>query len=85
MFAVKQIPYNANGKKLEIPLKAVLSEGKKAFTKRKFTAEEIEALELYLPYFEVERMAGEEGGKVKPKLRNASWAYSLRLWSLASV
>lgn len=67
-FAVSQIPYNVNGKKLEIPLRAVLSEGKKAFTRRKFTAEEIQVLELYLPYFEVENLTGDGGGKVKSKL-----------------
>ncbi len=67
-FAAEQIPYNVNGKKLEIPLRAVLSEGKKAFTRRKFTAEEIQMLELYLPYFEVENVSGDDGKKVKSKL-----------------
>ncbi|KAK4496524.1 hypothetical protein PRZ48_012504 [Zasmidium cellare] len=63
-FAVDSIPYNVNGKKLEIPLRAVLSEGKKAFERRKFTAEEREALECFLPYFEVEKI----GGSLKAKL-----------------
>ncbi|KAF2161587.1 hypothetical protein M409DRAFT_27982 [Zasmidium cellare ATCC 36951] len=63
-FAVEQIPYNVNGKKLEIPLRAVLSEGAKAFEWRKFTAEERQALERYLPYFEVEKI----GGGFKAKL-----------------
>lgn len=67
-FAVSQIPYNVNGKKLEIPLRAVLSEGKTAFTRRKFTAEEIQVLELYLPYFEVEKLTEGNEGKVKSKL-----------------
>lgn len=58
------------GKKLEIPLRAVVSEGEKAFTRRKFTAEEKEVLELYLPFFEVEERADEvkNGSKVKAKL-----------------
>lgn len=60
MVAVEQIPYNVNGKKLEIPLRAVLSEGRKAFTRRKFTAEEAQALEKYLPFFEVEKMSEEK-------------------------
>lgn len=59
------IPYNVNGKKLEIPLRAVLSLGEEAFTTRKFTAEERSALELYLPYLEVEKLAE---GKTKAKL-----------------
>ncbi|KAF7188642.1 Acetoacetyl-CoA synthetase [Pseudocercospora fuligena] len=63
-FAVDQIPYNVNGKKLEIPLRAVLSEGEKAFSRRKFTADERKALEYYLPYFEVERITS----RLKPKL-----------------
>ena len=65
IFATSSIPYNVNGKKLEIPLRAVLSEGKKAFSKRKFTNEEVEALEAFLPYFDVEKLIGE--GKEKPK------------------
>lgn len=66
IFAAERIPYNVNGKKLEIPLKAVISEGKKAFTKRKFTAEEVEVLELFLPYFEVEKVG--QQGHMKAKL-----------------
>lgn len=68
IFATSNIPYNVNGKKLEIPLRAVLSEGKKAFSKRKFTNEEVEALEAYLPYFEVEKVAGESAATPKAKL-----------------
>ena len=60
MFATEQVPYNVNGKKLEIPLRAVISEGKKSFSKRKFTKEEREQLELYLPYYEIEKVTGEE-------------------------
>ena len=65
IFSVQQIPYNVNGKKLEIPLRAVLSEGKKAFTRRKFTVEEVKSLELYLPYFQVEDLTK---GQAKSKL-----------------
>ena len=68
MFATSTIPYNVNGKKLEIPLRAVLSEGKTAFTKRKFTNEEVVSLETYLPYFEVEKITGESEAKPKSKL-----------------
>jgi acetoacetyl-CoA synthetase len=67
-FQVEQIPYNANGKKLEIPLRAVLSEGKNAFTRRKSTAEEIQALELYLPFHEVEKLEQQGDRSMKAKL-----------------
>lgn len=55
-----------NGKKLEIPLRAVISEGEPGLTKRKFTAEEKEVLEEYLPFFDVETLV--EGDTVKAKL-----------------
>lgn len=45
-----------NGKRLEIPLRAVISEGESGLTKRKFTVEEREVLELYLPFYEVEKL-----------------------------
>lgn len=61
MFSVEQIPYNINGKKLEIPLRAVISEGQESFGKRKFTKEEREMLEKYLPFFEIEKLARQTG------------------------
>lgn len=67
MFAVEQIPYNVNGKKLEIPLRAVLSEGKEAFAKRKFTVEERQVLEKFLKYFRVEEVVHAQD-RVKSKL-----------------
>ena len=67
VFAAKRLPYNVNGKKLHIPLKAVLSEGEKAFTRRKFTAEEWEVLEEFLPFFDVEKVE-KQGGGIKAKL-----------------
>ncbi|QGA18284.1 hypothetical protein EYB26_005968 [Talaromyces marneffei] len=52
IFRVSNIPYNVNGKKMEIPLKAVVSEGRQAFVKRKFAAEETAALQEYVKYYE---------------------------------
>jgi acetoacetyl-CoA synthetase len=52
ILSVSHIPYNANGKKMEIPLKGVLSEGKQAFVKRKFTPDELNALQNYAQYHE---------------------------------
>lgn len=47
-----------------------MSEGEKAFTRRKFTAEEKEVLELYLPFFYVEKRAEEvrSGPNMRAKL-----------------
>ena len=72
MFAVDRIPYNINGtsitygsciaadcnigKKLEIPLRAVISEGEKSFARRKFTVEEKEVLKEYLLFYEIESL-----------------------------
>ena len=68
-FAVESVPYNVNGKKLEIPLRAVISEGASAFGRRKFTKEEREWLEKFLGFYEVEKMVGEAGEEsVKAKL-----------------
>ena len=72
MSAVQQIPYNVNGKKLEIPLRAVLSEGKKAFTRRKFTSEEVKSLEPYMPYFRVEELTEGHRGQSREYLKT-SW------------
>ena len=66
-FSVESVPYNVNGKKLEIPLRAVISEGESAFGRRKFTKEEREALEKFLGFYEVEKMA-EENEQMKAKL-----------------
>ncbi|KAH8704022.1 putative acetyl-CoA synthetase [Talaromyces proteolyticus] len=52
IFPVSRIPYNVNGKKMEIPLKAVVSEGNRAFAKRKFTVDEVDALRDYVQYYE---------------------------------
>lgn len=51
-------------------MRAVISEGEKSFTRRKFTTEEKEVLKLYLPFFEVEKRADEQnrGSEVKAKL-----------------
>lgn len=69
IFAAKRIPYNVNGKKLEIPLKAVLSEGEKAFGKRKFTAEEKDVLEDYLEYFKIEEIESRDGNTKEENVR----------------
>jgi hypothetical protein len=52
---------NMNGKRLEILVRAVISEGELGLMKREFIAEEREVLEPYLPFFEVERLVESDG------------------------
>lgn len=66
-FTMDRIPYNVNGKKLEIPLRAIISEGEAGLTKRKFTAEEKEVLSLYLPFYDIENVGKDKIG-LKAKL-----------------
>ncbi|KAI1614123.1 putative acetyl-CoA synthetase [Exophiala viscosa] len=66
--AMPELPYNVNGKKLEIPLKGVLSSGKEYLAKSRSPAEEKAVLESYLPYHEVEKLLGQGSGSVKAKL-----------------
>jgi acetoacetyl-CoA synthetase len=65
IFQVSNIPYNVNGKKMEIPLKAVLSDGQQAFVKRKFTDDEMAVLQEYVWYHEnLEGKTSERDGKL---------------------
>ncbi|EXJ67943.1 uncharacterized protein A1O5_08557 [Cladophialophora psammophila CBS 110553] len=59
----ESVPYNANGKKLEIQLKAVLSGGGPALARLKVTQEEREQLQWYLQFYEIEKVV--EGIKAK--------------------
>ncbi|KAK5191526.1 hypothetical protein LTR99_003647 [Exophiala xenobiotica] len=68
IFAMPELPYNVNGKKLEIPLKGVLSGGKEFLAKTRNTAEEKAVLHQYVPYHEVERLLAEQKGPIKAKL-----------------
>lgn len=56
-----QIPYDSNGKKLKIPLRAVLPGGVKACTSRKLTAEGGRLWSLiHRTYRETEKFTNEE-------------------------
>ncbi|KIW92761.1 acetoacetate-CoA ligase [Cladophialophora bantiana CBS 173.52] len=68
LFWVQEIPYNANNKKLEIPLKKVLSEGRAAMAKLTCPAEEKSVLMQYLPFYEVEKLVGTETSSLSPRL-----------------
>ncbi|KIW79432.1 acetoacetate-CoA ligase [Fonsecaea pedrosoi CBS 271.37] len=68
VFWVKDIPYNANNKKLEIPLKKVLSEGSAGIAKLTCPAEEKAVLAQYLPFYEVEKLLGAETTRLSARL-----------------
>jgi acetoacetyl-CoA synthetase len=56
IFEVDKIPYNANGKKLEIPVKLAICRGPGAVEKAKVTAAEAQLLRQYEKYYEVEKL-----------------------------
>lgn len=68
MFAVQEIPYNVNNKKLEIPLKKILSEGRSGLAKLTCPAEEKLVLAQYLPYYEVEELFKRSSSPVYARL-----------------
>lgn len=59
MFEVQAIPYNANGKRLEIPVKKILCQGKEGLRKSNFTAVEAQILNRYEKFYNIED-AGEK-------------------------
>lgn len=56
MFEVGEIPYNANGKKMEIQLKAVCNHGGDALATIKLTEKERKVLGDYTRFFHVENL-----------------------------
>lgn len=56
IFESELIPYNANGKKLEIQVKAILGEGAAALQKLKLTPEELRQVKLFEPFYEIEKV-----------------------------
>lgn len=67
VFEIDNIPYNANGKKLEIPVKAVLCEGRAALNRLKITKEEMMQVAAFLPFHAIETV-GNAAKKVYPRL-----------------
>lgn len=55
IFESQLIPYNANGKKLEIQLKAILGEGVAALQKLKLTPDELRQVKMFESFYEIER------------------------------
>lgn len=58
IFQVDEIPYNANGKKLEIPVKKILCDGIEALSKGKLSSEETRVLARFGRFYDIERMSG---------------------------
>jgi acetoacetyl-CoA synthetase len=54
IFKAAEIPYNVNGKKLELQVKAILCGGKEALRRLKITEDERKALAWFVPFYEVE-------------------------------
>lgn len=62
IFEVPEVPYNVNGKKLEIQVKRVLCDGREGLVKLKITKEELRHLEWFVKFHDIEKVLGEEGG-----------------------
>lgn len=56
IFEVEEVPYNTNGKKLEIQVKAVLCAGKQGLSKLKLTQEEFRQVKWFERFYEVEKV-----------------------------
>lgn len=68
IFEAPEVPYNVNGKKLEIQLKAVLCGGQEALDKLKTTREERTLLSWFVKFFEVEKVVKEQERRCVAKL-----------------
>ena len=58
IFEVDQVPYNANGKKLEIQVKTVVCGGDPAMSRLKLSPQEFIVLDKYVRFYHVEKLVG---------------------------
>lgn len=58
IFETEVVPYNANGKKLEIQVKAVLCGGAAALRKLKLGQEDLMQIKWYEPFYAIEGVVG---------------------------
>lgn len=68
IFQVAEIPYNANGKKMEIQVKAVVNSGASATTKQRLNAQEVAMLKQFEKFNHLEKLlesAKRDGAKAK--------------------
>lgn len=56
IFEVKEIPYNVNGKKMEIQVKAVVNSGESATTKQRLNPQELEVLKQFVRFHHLEAL-----------------------------
>jgi acetoacetyl-CoA synthetase len=56
IFEVPEVPYNVNGKKLEIQVKKVLCSGRDGLAKLKVTKEESKHLEWFVRFHDIEKV-----------------------------
>ena len=56
IFEVKEIPYNVNGKKMEIQVKAVVNSGDSARTKQRLNQQELATLKQFVPFYHLEAL-----------------------------
>ena len=69
MFETEIVPYNANGKKLEIQVKAILGGGRAALSKMKVTQDELQQLTRFVRFYEIEKVMSEAWSeKTKAKI-----------------
>lgn len=64
---VSGIPYNANGKKMEIQLKAILNRGAEAMASMKISDKERSSLECFVNFFDLGDSYGQEGATREPR------------------
>lgn len=58
VFEIDNVPYNANGKKFEMPVKAILCEGWAALNRLKITIEGMLQVAAFLPFYAIEKVVG---------------------------
>lgn len=63
VFETPEVPYNVNGKKLEIQVKAVLCGGQEALNRLKVTNDEKAMLAWFVKFFEIENVVKEQSGR----------------------
>lgn len=64
IFEINEVPYNANGKKMEIQAKAIVCSGSSAKNKMKLSQEESAMLESFVRFYDVETLV--KKSKIRP-------------------
>jgi len=64
IFEIAEIPHNANGKKMEIQVKAVVNSGTAARTKQRVSPQELKLLGQFEPFYHLEALLRKLEGKM---------------------